>query len=154
MWIQGLLLLLLIISVSLTAVAWLWLDTPFNPGEDYSIALPVLFGRLFGAWLISIAAPPLSQGQGATLASGRAELNWPVAPKAERMWVGKQVWSDGLRMITLLFWRLAGIWNRLEDSEAVIAAGHAEKVVSIPRVQASLISGWGLEWAGGPQWES
>lgn len=61
---------------------------------------------------------------------------------------GKAAWSDSVGGIIPPFWRPAGVWNRLgypEAAEAANAAGHAEKVVSIPRGQASLISGRGLE---------
>lgn len=55
------------------------------------------------------------------------------------------MWSDSVGGIILPFWRSAGVWNRLGYPEAANAAGHAEKVVSIPRGPASLISGRGLE---------
>lgn len=55
------------------------------------------------------------------------------------------MWSDNVRRIVPPFWRPAGVWNRLGNPEAANAAGHAEKVVSIPTGQASLISGRGLE---------
>lgn len=55
------------------------------------------------------------------------------------------MWSDSVRGIVPPFWRPSGVWKRLGKPEAANAAGHAEKVVSIPRGQASLISGRGLE---------
>lgn len=146
-WLNG-----FIPCISFAAVVWLWSDTLLKQGEGNSTAPCLIWGGPLCAWHVSTAMALIKQRPMSYSAPGRAELSSLIVLNPKRMWVGKKVWRDCVRRLTLPFQESSGIWNRLGDSEAVNSTGHAERVVSILIAQASLILGWGLELAWGLGW--